>query len=225
MINSILIIEDDEGIRAYLREILTDHMYSVSATGDGISGLRLVEKIQPDLVLLDLILPDIEGEEVCRRIKKLLPDTVVIILTAKDKTQDIVHGLDLGADDYVSKPFTSEELLARIKTRLRGKMIANPTVKVEDLVLNQKTMEVQKGGRDIILTPQEFKLLEYLMLNKNTVLTRENILNKVWKYSPEIESRVVDVYVGYLRKKIDKGMNDKIIHSVRGFGYIIKETK
>lgn len=225
MLNTILIIEDDEGIRQFLKEVLLENRYSVRDASTGLKGLEITEKIQPDLVLLDLMLPDITGEEVCRKIKALLPGTSVIILTAKDTTSDVVHGLDLGADDYITKPFTSEELLARIKARLRGNNTNKSELSVADLVLNQKTLEVKRGKETISLTPQEFKLLEYLMANKGTVLTREMILNKIWQYSPDVETRVVDVYMSYLRKKVDKDHANKLIHSARGFGYIIKESK
>ena len=225
MLNSILIIEDDDAIREYLREFLLDHHYSVRDTAKGLEGLDIAERIQPDLVLLDLVLPDIAGEEVCRSIKKILPETSVIILTAKDNPSDVVRGLDLGADDYISKPFTSEELMARIKARLRTNTGNSSKITVGDLSLDQKTLEVKRGTRTITLTPQEFRLLEYLMSNKNTVLTREMILNKIWQYAPDVESRVVDVYIGYLRNKIDKGFKDKFIHSVRGFGYVIRNPK
>jgi two-component system, OmpR family, response regulator ArlR len=225
MNNSILIIEDDKEIREFVKNILVEQRYTVRDTDMGLKGLEIVEKIQPDLVILDLKLPDITGEEVCQRIKKNVPETAVIILTAKDSPSDIAQGLELGADDYISKPFTSEELLARIKARLRDNSNHDSTITIEDLTLNSKKFEVQRGGKKIDLTPQEFKLLETLMVNKNTVLTRDMILSKVWKYSPDIESRVVDVYIGYLRNKIDKGYKKNLIKSVRGFGYVIKDDK
>lgn len=222
MNNSILIIEDDEGIREYLKETLLDEGFSVNHTGLGIKGLEIAEKVIPDVVLLDLKLPDIEGEEVCKRIKKTMPEVCVIILTAKDTPNDVVNGFNMGADDYVKKPFTGEEIIARIRARL--KISDNATsLTVGDLFLNKNTMEIKRGNRNITLTPQEFTLLEYLMANKTRVLTREMILNKVWQYSPDTESRAVDVYIGYLRKKIDDGEKVKLIHSIRGFGYVLKE--
>lgn len=222
MLKSILVIEDDDGIREYLKEILLENDFNVRVTGTGIAGLKTAERTQPDLVLLDLVLPDISGEEVCQKIKKLLPDTVVIILTAKDNKGDIVEGFNLGADDYMTKPFTTEELLARIKTRLK-ETDSSPKLTIADLELNKETMEVKRGEKLVELTPQEFKLLELLLSNKQKVLTREIILNKVWQYSPDMESRAVDVYIGYLRRKIDSKHDKKLIHSVRGFGYVIKE--
>ncbi len=223
MNNSILIVEDDKGIRDYVKELLLDKNYSVRDTGKGTRALEIIERVQPDLVLLDLKLPDIDGETVCKQIKKNYPDIHVIILTAKDSVDDIVEGLDIGADDYVTKPFTAEELLARIRARLRDKGDGETKLKVADLELDKRTLQVTRGGKQISLTPQEFKLLEYLMGNTNKVMTREMILNRIWLMSPDVESRVVDVYIGYLRKKIDKGHEKKLIQSVRGFGYTIKE--
>jgi DNA-binding response OmpR family regulator len=164
------------------------------------------------------------GETVCVEAKKMYPDVPIIILTAKDSTADVVRGLeDLGADDYIAKPFETEELLARIKARLRKGGNNSSRLEIADLILDTKTLEVKRGDKKIELTPQEFKLLEYLMSNKGKVMTRDAILNRVWLYSPDIETRVVDVYVGYLRKKIDEGFDKPLIHSVRGFGYVVKE--
>jgi len=225
MNQAILIVEDDQGIREYLRELLTGEGYSVTTAPDGTTALEKLDKTPPDLVLLDLKLPDISGESICRTINKDYQDTAVIMLTAKDASNDVVEGLNLGADDYITKPFEEQELLARVKARLRSKGNGGDEIKVGDLSLNSKTFTVKRDGKIISLTPQEYKLLEYLMRNANQVLTREMILNRIWLYSPDIETRVVDVYIGYLRKKIDKGHNKKLIHSVRGFGYTIKEVE
>ncbi len=163
------------------------------------------------------------GEAVCQEIQKKYAGLPVIILTAKDSTSDIVRGLDLGADDYITKPFVAEELLARMKARLRNQGTDETKLTVGNLELDTKTLEVKRGEEAIQLTPKEFKLLEYLMRNTGRILTREMILNRIWLYSPDIETRVVDVYMGYLRKKIDNSNSHKLIHSVRGFGYMIKE--
>lgn len=223
MNHSVLIVEDDEGVRKYLKELLIENGYSVQTEKDGAGALEAVEKTQPDLVLLDLKLPDIEGESVCSEIKKDYPEITVIMLTAKDSTSAVVQGFDMGADDYVKKPFTAEELMARIKAHLRKQDGTDNKLRVADLELDTKTLEVKRGDKHVQLTPQEYKLLEYLMSNKNQVLTREMILNRIWMSSPDIETRVVDVYIGYLRKKIDKEFDNKLIHSVRGFGYVIKD--
>lgn len=218
--NKILIIEDDEGIRAYIKELLTENAYIVNESPDGISALELLKKTLIDLVILDLGLPKIQGEAVCRDIKKRYPQIPVIILTARDTTSDIVNGLNIGADDYITKPFVAEVLLARVKARLRADEEA--IWSIGDLEINTKKVEVTRANKKIKLTPHEFNLLTYLLKNKDRVLTREMILNKVWQYSYDVDTRVVDVYIGYLRKKIDSGFKKKIIQSIRGFGYVVK---
>ncbi len=223
MIYSILIIEDDEGIRTYLKELLLDNGFNVLTAEDGITGLKIIKKSVPDLVLLDLGLPDMSGESVCQQIRKEFDDLRVIILTAKDTPHDIIQGLNLGADDYLTKPFVADILLARIHARLRRKTGDDSKLKIGDLELDTKTLEVRRGEKKIPLTPQELKLLQYMMQNKGRILTRDMILNRLWLSAVDIETRIVDVYIGYLRKKIDKGFDQKLIHSVRGFGYMIKE--
>lgn len=223
MTTSILIVEDDPGVQKYLKELFLDNGYSVQTASDGIKALDLLEKSLPDLVVLDLGLPNMSGEAVCAEIRKKYGDLPLIILTAKDSISDVVQGLNLGADDYITKPFIADELLARIKARLRNQGNNQTKLEVGNLELDNKTFEVRREGRPIQLTPQEFKLLQYLMTNKGRILTREMILNRVWMYSPDIETRVVDVYMGYLRKKIDSDTPKKLLHSVRGFGYMIKE--
>ncbi|OGE28784.1 hypothetical protein A2867_04135 [Candidatus Daviesbacteria bacterium RIFCSPHIGHO2_01_FULL_40_11] len=223
MMKTILVVEDDSGLQKYLKELLTENNYSVKIASDGIQALNSISKLPPDIVILDLGLPNMSGEAVCTEIRKKFPEVVVIILTAKDAAAEIVHGLNLGADDYMTKPFQAGELLARIKARLRHKNGEEGKLKVADLELDSETFEVKRAGKTIQLTPQEFKLLQYLMSNKGRILTREMVLNRVWLYSNDVETRVVDVYMGYLRKKIDSKLSKKLIHSVRGFGYMIKE--
>jgi DNA-binding response OmpR family regulator len=223
MTKTVLIVEDDTGLQKYLKELLLENGYAVQSASDGIQALNWIEKSPPDVVILDLGLPNMSGESVCMEIRKKYPELRVIILTAKDGIADIVQGLSLGADDYMTKPFIADELLARIKARLRFTNGADAVLKIDDLELDNKSLEVKRDGKLIQLTPQEFKLLEYLMSNKGRILTREMILNRVWLYSPDIETRVVDVYMGYLRKKIDTGYDKNLLHSVRGFGYMIKE--
>jgi len=223
MTNSILVVEDDSGVQKYLKELLLDNGFSVNTAADGIQALNHIQKTEPDLVVLDLGLPNMTGEAVCMEIRKKHPQLPVIILTAKDSITDIIEGLNLGADDYVTKPFVADELLARIKARLRSLGNNESKLEVGDLVLDNKSLEVKRNEQLIQLTPQEFKLLQYLMSNKGRILTREMILNRVWLYSPDIETRVVDVYMGYLRKKIDGDNEKKLLHSVRGFGYMIKD--
>lgn len=223
MLNKILIVEDDIGLQKYLKELLLNNEFSVQSAEDGITALNSISKVPPDLVVLDLGLPNMSGEAVCMEIRKKYPNLPVIILTARDAVSDIVAGLNLGADDYMTKPFVADELLARIKARLRRMGNGDEKLRVADLELDNKSLEVKRGKKQIQLTPQEFKLLEYLMHNKGRILTRDMILNRVWLYSQDIETRVVDVYMGYLRKKVDSDFNKKLLHSVRGFGYMIKE--
>ena len=221
MIHKILIVEDDKNISGYLEESLKEAGYRTKVTSDGAVALNYIKETPPDLILLDLGIESISGETVCTEVKKSFPDLPIIILTAKDSKKEIVHGLDLGADDYLPKPFDTDELLARIRARL--KQTVNPQLILEDLILNTHTMEVTRSGNPISLTAKEFKLLEYLLLNRGTVLSRETILDHIWMYSPDIESRVVDVYIVYLRKKIDGGFPVKLIKSMRGFGYTIRQ--
>ncbi len=223
MTKNILIVEDDQGVQKYLKELLLDNGYSVQTASDGVAALNSIEKLAPDLVVLDLGLPNMSGEAVCMEIRKKYPDLRVIILTAKDSIADIVQGLNLGADDYMTKPFIADEFLARVSARLRYQNGTDGSLKVGDLELDSKSLEVKRAGELIQLTPQEFKLLQYLMNNKGRILTREMILNRVWMLKPDIETRVVDVYMGYLRKKVDSDNPKKLIQSVRGFGYMIKE--
>lgn len=226
MVKTILIVEDDKGLQNYLKELLLDNGYNVTIAADGVQALSYMQKILPDLVILDLGLPNMTGEAVVMEVRKKYPQLKVIILTAKDSVNDIVQGLDLGADDYMTKPFVADELLARMKARLRNTEGQNNTkLTIADLELDAKILEVKRGGKLIQLTPKEFKLLEYLMSNQGRILTREMILNRIWLYSPDIETRVVDVYMGYLRKKIDESHKKKLIHAVRGFGYMVKEDK
>lgn len=219
----IMVIEDDENIRVFLTDFLTEKGYKVKAYNEGLPALEFIKKMPPDLIILDLGLPKMTGESVCKEIKKNHPEIPVIILTAKDTTADIIKGLNIGADDYLTKPFESDELFARIEARLRTANKNKGILKIEDLELDTDKIQVKRAGKDIQLTTQEFKLLEYLMNHKNKVLSRDIILNRIWLYSYDVDTRVVDVYIGYLRKKIDKGYKKKLIQSVRGFGYTIRE--
>jgi DNA-binding response OmpR family regulator len=220
----LLIVEDDTDLRDSLTTLLGNEGYVVRGVQDGMQALKLIEQTEPDLVLLDLGLPTLKGEMVCKEIKKNYPEIAVIILTGRDSTSDIVEGLNLGADDYLTKPFDYDELVARIKARLRSVHGSNEKLSAADLTLDLKTFQVTRGTQNISLTPQEFRILEYLLTNKGRVLSREMILGRLWKGNPDIETRVIDVYIGYLRKKIDKDFPVKLIQSVRGFGYKIEDT-
>jgi DNA-binding response OmpR family regulator len=219
--NKILVVEDDLTIREGIKDFLQSHNFIVEAAEDGAEAISKVKNSQPDLVILDLGLPKITGESVCREIKRDFPQVYVIMLTAKNASQDVVGGFKSGADDYISKPFELEELLARIQARL--KTDAEEKLQVADLIVDSSSVTVVRGGKKIKLSPHEFKLLHYLMLNKGKVLSREMILNRVWQYSYDVDSRVVDVYMGYLRKKIDGENSKKLLASVRGFGYSIND--
>lgn len=220
---TIVVVEDDKDIQEYLKDVLTENHYLVYTTGKGIEAMKIIDQVNPQLILLDLGLPDIEGESLCTQIKDSHPAIPIIMLTAKDDARDIAAGLNLGADDYVTKPFSINVLLARIQARLRD-IKPNKVLEANGLKLNTETFEVTRNDQPITLTQTEFQLLHYLLSNKNRVLTREMILNHVWSYTPDVESRVVDVYIGYLRKKVDHDFNPKLIHSVRGFGYSLKEA-
>lgn len=222
MIKTILIVEDDTDLRKYINDLLLDIGFSVVQAPDGIKALELIEKRRPDLIILDLGLPKLEGEAVCREIRKKYPDLPVIILTAKDDISDIVKGFNLGADDYITKPFKGEELVARIKARLKHLGNEGTVLRVGDLELNTKTFEVKRKDKIISLSHKEYELLQYLMINSGRILTREMILQRIWLTVDYIEPRVVDVYIGYLRKKIDGGFKQPLIQTIRGFGYVIK---
>ncbi len=219
----ILIVEDDLDFQSYLSQILKSNGYTTKATAKGIQALEMITDHQPDLIILDLELPDMQGEGVCQEITKDYPEIPIIMLTAKSSISEKVNGLNLGADDYITKPFIPEEFLARIKARLRHKTSSDTILKIADLTLDTQKIEVKRNNQKITLSPQEFKLLEYLMQNQGIVLTREMILSRIWDNPMEVETRVVDVYIGYLRKKIDANHQKPLIHSTRGFGYSLHE--
>ncbi len=221
MLKKILLVEDDATLQEYLKKYLQENSYQVKVAPNAVSALNYIKDNDPDLIILDLGLPDMNGESVCMQVRQAYPQLPIIILTARGEPTDIVKGLNLGADDYIPKPFNSEELLARIKARLRP-INGQARLNVFDLELDTAKYEAKRAGKIIHLTPQEFKLLEYLMLNKGKVLSRDTILNRLWLGSSDVETRVVDVYIGYLRKKIDQGYKNKLIQSVRGFGYMIR---
>lgn len=224
MKNHILIIEDDIDLAEGLRELLGGEGFLVTLSNDGPKGILSTGELNPDLVLLDLNLPTLDGSSVCKKLKEEHPSLPIIILTAKNTTQDMVASLtEMGADDYIAKPFEIDELIARVKARLRATHPGEKRLKIDDLVLDNETKTVTRAGKPVTLTPQEYNLLHFLMTNQNKVLDRDTILNRIWMYDPDIESRVVDVYIGYLRKKIDTGKKNKLIQTVRGFGYTIRD--
>ncbi|NCC81878.1 MAG: response regulator transcription factor [Clostridia bacterium] len=229
--NRILIIEDEEGISRFLQLELEYEGYKTEKAYDGREGLRLALDEDFDLILLDVMLPGLNGMEVLRRVKKF-KDTPVIMLTAKDSTTDKVMGLDIGANDYVTKPFEIEELLARIRAILRNNLKEDPSpsigrkpVSSGKLLINAQKHEVSYNEEVIPLTKTEYDLLFYLLSNKNITLSREQILENVWGFDYMGDTNLVDVYIRYLRSKIDDKYNIKFIHTIRGVGYIIKDEE
>ncbi len=222
----ILIVEDETKLARFVELELKHEGYEVLVANDGRAGLECFSQWKPDVVLLDLMLPELSGIEVCRRIRKE-SEVPVIMVTAKGETMDKVLGLDSGADDYMTKPFAIEELLARLRVALRRNKSGNSDTG-DSLSLNGVTIDIARHtvkyqDNVIELTKREFELLEYLVRNKNIVLTREQILNKVWGYDYIGETNVVDVYIRYLRTKIDDKYNIKLIHTIRGVGYYAKD--
>lgn len=221
----ILLVEDEEKLARFIELELTHEGYQVDKAFDGRSGLTAAENGRYDLMLLDIMLPELNGLEVLRRIRRAsgLP---VILLTARDAVMDKVTGLDTGADDYITKPFSIEELLARIRAALRRKAAhaqKETLFSLAGLTLDVSRRRVTRDGREIELTGREFSLLQYFMENATIVLTREQLLEAVWGYAYMGETNVVDVYVRYLRGKIDDGFEKKLLHTVRGVGYVLRE--
>ena len=221
----ILLVEDEEKLARFIELELTHEGYQVDKAFDGRSGLTAAENGRYDLMLLDIMLPELNGLEVLRRIRRVsgLP---VILLTARDAVMDKVTGLDTGADDYITKPFSIEELLARIRAALRRKSAhaqKETLFSLAGLTLDVSRRRVTRDGREIELTGREFSLLQYFMENATIVLTREQLLEAVWGYAYLGETNVVDVYVRYLRGKIDDGFEKKLLHTVRGVGYVLRE--
>lgn len=225
--SKILIVEDEAKIARFLELELKHEGYEVLVAGDGRTGLEKALREQVDLVVLDIMLPGLSGIEVCRRIR-LESKLPIIMLTAKDDVTDKVAGLDMGADDYMTKPFAIEELLARIRVALNRVKSTMTETKIEKLKVGEVTLNLAShtaffGEEELILTKKEYELLEYLMRNKNIALTREQLLNNVWDYEYFGDTNVVDVYIRYLRQKIDEKYGVHLISTVRGVGYIIKE--
>ena len=219
----ILVIEDEAKVASFIRRALEEENYAVDVSADGAKGLEMGLSGSYDLVILDLMLPGVLGLEILKELRKEKIQAPVLILTARSQVDQRVKGLDAGADDYLTKPFAIEELLARVRALLRrGSGEATGHIQVEDLVLNPATREVTRGGQRIELTAKEYALLEYMMRNAGRVLTRPMIAEHVWKLDFDTFTNVIDVYVNYLRNKIDRGREPKLIHTVRGSGYVLK---
>ena len=227
MSKHILVIEDDERISTFIKRGLEAEGYLVDIAQDGQEGVQ--RGLTPyDLIILDLLLPDTNGHEVCQALRREQIQTPILILTAKDALEDKLSGFDHGADDYLTKPFAFEELLARIKALLRRRPAysedSDPVLHVADLTLNRSSREVQRGSTVISLTRKEFDLLAFLMSHPNKALSRTSILEQVWGYHHDTLTNTVDVYIGYLRKKVDAGSPHKLIQTVRDFGYKISDS-
>ncbi len=222
----ILVIEDEKKVASFIKKGLEEEHYAVDTAYDGEIGLYMAEVNEYDLIVLDLMIPKIDGLEVLKRIRSNKNNVPILILTAKDTVEDIVKGLDSGCDDYLTKPFNFMVFLARIRALLRREKIEKePLIKIGDLTLSPVTHKVTRSGSEIELTSKEYALLEYFIRNPDRVLTRTMISEHVWDYHFDSLTNVVDVYVNYLRKKIDKDFEPKLIHTIRGVGYILSANR
>jgi two-component system response regulator MprA len=221
-----LVIDDDEKITSLLRRSLAFEGYSVDTANRGEEGLKKILGHEPDLIILDVMMPQMDGWEVCRRIRESGSQVPILLLTARDEVQDRVKGLDLGADDYLIKPFALEELLARVRALLRRKTEsgaeASRRLQFADLVMDLDSREVYRGGRPIELTAKEFELLQLFMLNPKRVLSRDVIMDKIWGYDYSGESNVLEVYIAMLRQKTEEKGEPRLIQTVRGAGYVLR---
>lgn len=228
----ILVVDDDRAVRESLRRSLQFNGYTVQLAGDGKQAMEVLAAQRPDAMVLDVMMPRVDGLEVCRQLRGTGDDLPILVLTARDAVSDRVAGLDAGADDYLPKPFALEELLARLRALLRRSPpdslgaagAAGAALAFADLVLDQGTREVARGGRRISLTRTEFSLLELFMRHPRQVLTRSRILEDVWGYDFPTSGNALEVYVGYLRRKTEAGGEPRLIHTMRGVGYALRET-
>jgi two-component system response regulator MprA len=218
----VLVVEDDVDIADVLRRSLRNEGYEVKTSADGVEALDVAAGFVPDLVVLDLGLPGLDGVEVCRRLRSD-GDVPILMLTARAETEDRVTGLDSGADDYLVKPFERRELLARIRALLRRRPPRGAaSLEVGDLSLNPDTREVKRAEREIELTTREFELLEFLMHNERLVVSRERLLDEVWGYDPMAATNTIDVFISNLRRKLEAGGETRLLHTKRGAGYVLK---
>lgn len=221
----ILVAEDDNAVRESLERALRLEGYQVLMSSNGEQALEIASVTPPDLYILDVMMPILDGLSVCRTLRRQGDKTPILILTARHQVSDRVSGLDAGADDYLAKPFALDELLARIRALLRRNAsdTKSKSYVVSNLVLNIETRQVLREGRELDLTKTEFDLLEILMRNENVVLTREMIYDEIWGFDFETNSKSLDVYVGYLRRKVDNDPSQKLIHTIRGIGYCLRK--
>ncbi len=219
----VLIVEDERRLAQVIRRVLEEEGHTVDTAHDGEEGLAMALEASHDVIVLDILLPEMDGIEVCQALRRNRIDTPVLLLTALDSVQDRVRGLDAGADDYLPKPFAFQELLARLRALGRRKVQAREPshLEVGDLALDLRRRRAQRAGRPIELSPKEFSLLEFLMRNEGRVVTRTQILDHLWGYDFAADSNLVDVYVSYLRRKVDRGHSRPLIRTVRGVGYAL----
>lgn len=218
----ILLVEDERNVAAFIKKGLEEEFYSVDIAEDGSEGLLMALSNDYDLIILDIMLPGINGIEICKKIREKDRRVPILMLTAVDSVESKVQGLESGADDYLTKPFAFSELLARIKALLRRVPDTINELTIDDLRMELLSRRVYRGNREITLTPKEFSLLEYLLRNSGRVLSRTQIIENVWGYNFDPGSNVVDVHIKFLREKIDSGSERKLIHTIRGAGYILK---
>ncbi|QBF47168.1 response regulator transcription factor [Janibacter limosus] len=221
----LLVVEDEPNIRELLATSLRFAGFQVEVAGDGATALDIVHRLEPDLIVLDVMLPDIDGFEVASRLRAAERHQPILFLTARDSLDDKIKGLTVGGDDYVTKPFSLEEVIARIRVILRRTQdvpFAESVLRFADLELDDEGHEVRRAGRSIDVSPTEFKLLRYLMLNPNRVLSKAQILDHVWDYDFRGEMGIVESYISYLRRKIDTEGLPTLIHTKRGFGYVLR---
>jgi DNA-binding response OmpR family regulator len=221
----VLVVEDERRLAQLVRRVLEEEGHTVDVAHDGEEGLQMALEGTHDVIVLDIMLPEMDGIEVCRSLRRNRVDTPVLLLTALDGVDDRVRGLDAGADDYLPKPFAFQELMARLRALSRRRVQPRDPqeLAVDDLTLDLRRRRAQRDGRAIELSPKEFSLLEFLMRNEGRVVTRTQILDHLWGYDFATDSNLVDVYVAYLRRKVDKGTNNKLIRTVRGVGYALGE--
>ncbi|HMQ77930.1 MAG TPA: response regulator transcription factor [Ignavibacteria bacterium] len=220
----ILIVEDEKGISNFLKDGLEEEGFAVDFAVDGRKGLELASSNDYDLLIFDWMLPGLSGIELCREFRKLNQTSPVIFLTARDTVQDVVFGLEAGANDYIKKPFEFDELLARIRVQLKTRSGEQTVLKLGDIEMNLGTHRVFRNAKEIELTPKEFSLLEYLIRNKEKVCTRTNIIEHVWDIHFDSDTSIIDVYINFLRKKLNPGGKEKeLIHTIRGVGYITRD--
>ncbi len=225
----ILVVDDDRAVRESLRRSLSFNGYSVELAQDGVEALEAISADRPDALVLDVMMPRLDGLEVCRHLRSTGDDLPILVLTARDSVSERVAGLDAGADDYLPKPFALEELLARMRALLRRRVTPDEPAEsralaFSDLSLDPVTREVSRGDRQISLTRTEFSLLEMLIANPRRVLTRSRILEEVWGFDFPTSGNALEVYVGYLRRKTEAEGEPRLIHTVRGVGYVLRET-